>query len=45
MNEPLFTIFFAATIFDNLFDKPVVFKNVGKNFIVDILTQSAHRSK
>ena len=36
MNEPLFTVFFVATIVYN----PVLFKNVEKVFLFDIMTRN-----
>ena len=36
MNEPLFTVFFVATIVYN----PVLFKNVEKVFLFDIMTHN-----
>ena len=35
--------FFDATIFSNLFDNPVLLKNVENFFVTDIMTQNWHR--
>ena len=35
--------FFAATIVNNLFDNPVLFKNVENVFLIDIMTHNRHR--
>ena len=34
--------FFAATIANNLFDNPVLFKNVKKLFVIDSVTHNRH---
>lgn len=43
-NEQAFAYkFFAATIVHNVFDSPVLFKNIEKNFLIDIMTHNRHR--
>ena len=43
MNDPFIYNFLAAMIVNNLYYNPVLFKSVGKKFLIDIMMHNQHR--